>query len=225
MDDAIEPVEIFLPWVKVNCPELLENLPMPELPADIIIKLRYYICKSDSAELGYWTDVMNNPDPELTDLIIKNYKGWKQRLIVNNTNPKLADLIIKQGVKYNNPNKGLTDYILNSKKVNYFDLSSNSNELLTDYIIAHKDDLNRNELLSNTNPALVPLMFENVESLDMEEWEIISSNPNPGLTDIIINNPGKVNYFELSNNTNKKLIPFMYENRHKLDHDNATMKI
>jgi len=210
--------DLFLPWVEVKFPELLENLPMPKLPAEIIIKLQYYMCRSSTATVDYWTKVMTNPDSELTEFIIKNCEGWKQRLIRHNTNPKLADLIIKQGVNYSNPNKGLTDYILNSKEVDYFDLSSNSNELLTDFIISHKDDLDRSELLTNENPALIPIMFNSVDELTKNDWEIISGNSNPGLTDIIINNPDKVDYESLSHNTNKKLIPFMYENRHKLDH-------
>jgi hypothetical protein len=61
-------------------------------------------------------------------------------------------------------------------------------------------------------------MFNSVDELTKDDWEIISGNSNPGLTDIIINNPDKVDYDALSYNTNKKLIPFMYENRHKLDH-------
>ena len=130
----------------------------------------------------------------------------------------MADLIIKYCNEkhescFSNPNIGLTNYIINSPKsvINYVDLSTKKNPMITEFIIASYEKLNKKLLCSNENPALVELMM--IEP----HWGKISENPNTGLTEIIINNPDKVDYNRLSYNTNRKLIPFMYTHAAKLN--------
>ena len=140
-----------------------------------------------------------NPNPGLTEFIIKNINKINTCYLAKNINPMLADLIISfNNIKYDsdictNPNPGLTDFLLLNKSF-----------ILNSFAAFYK-------LSRNTNPLLVELIMEN------PDWYIISRNSNIGLTDFILSHPDEVNYDSLSSNTNPLLAELIIKNKHRLN--------
>ena len=203
-----------LPWIN-TIHDYCEGV--KSIPVKLLIAMEPYASDLFNHHDSYWRLVADCSDPMLTKFIRKHQHHIIHHM-TNNTNPALADLIIKYCNETNescfsNPNVGLTDYIINSPEsvIDYVDLSRNKNPMLTEFIIASYEKLNKQLLCWNENPALVELIMLE------PHWEKISENPNTGLTEIIINNPDKVDYNRLSYNTNRKLIPFMHTHAAKLN--------
>jgi hypothetical protein len=122
-------------------------------------------------------DISNNHNPGLTKFIIENKLSLDRERICSNTNPELAELILEIGTsdwrKQCNNNPGLTEYIMNcrDKTVHY---KSNNNPELTEMIMETKIYRKDTEIIANSNPRILPLLYKNREILNFGE---IGDNP------------------------------------------------
>lgn len=130
----------------------------------------------------------SNPSPLLTKFLIKEFKLTPSNLyyLTLNNNPELAEFIILKKNHFNNKcwcniggnsNPGLTNFI----RENYF---------------IHRKNY---RLSSNTNPEIADLIL-----LDPYPTFELSTNPNTGLTNFLLNSTISVKY-----NTNPALAPLI----------------
>ena len=136
--------------------------------------------------------------------------------IVNNPNPKLAKFIINYVLDdycvFSSSDPSLTEFLLNAPNTlhpcqlkNYWSyVSCNSNDLLTDHLIANADKLNPNNLINNENPKLGKIILE---ILPLVGKYTIAAKSNPVLTDIILNLDSYPYCFR--HNTNPRLFDLM----------------
>ena len=144
--------------------------------------------------LPEWIDIneelLSNTNPKLAKFIIKSIPTIK--IVMLSKIEQTTDLagykfplqIRQQNVDYlvvstiqKNPNPGLVNYILNSLKIQITSgIGENSNPVYTDTIRNYRESLN---LSCNTNPLLADLMIRS--------RNISNGNPNPGLTDYLLN--------------------------------------
>ena len=66
----------------------------------------------------------------------------------------------------------------------------------------------------NPNPAIVPLLENNLEKVD---WEGLSWNKNPAIVPLLEQNLDKVNWTGLSGNPNPAIVPLLEQNLEKVD--------
>jgi len=195
----------------------------------------------------YYISLNPNPDDTLVDLILSNPDVSIGRS--KNRNPKIVSYLkTKKKLNIvGNELPGLESYIANweNKTGSYWSIvSGNSNEALTDYLIENRSNLqdtifyNSNPgltdliisldrpgvehlecLVNNTNPLLADYIMSKENDFTEQQWYFLSMNNNPGLTNLLIRNPNKVDYYGISGNNNPGLTEFILENLGKLDKD------
>ena len=143
--------------------------------------------------LPEWIDIneelLSNTNPRLAKFIIKSIPTIKTVMLskikaTDHCGHKGPLQLRQRNVNYlvvstiqKNPNQGLVNYILNSLKTQItFGIGENSNPVYTDTIRNYIKHLN---LSCNTNPLLADLMIRS--------RNISHGNPNPGLTDYLLN--------------------------------------
>ena len=168
-----------------------------------------------------------NPNPLLTDLIIKSFKSRPEERdsLAENTNPELAKLIISQESKFDlfswrsifrNSNPGLTEFIkrnYNTAEGTYY-LSANANPELTELILFNPQ-ISHYLITQNPNPELAPIILKRINKV----WSAsFYENSNICLTDYILRNPPNEtdDWNILAKNTNSKLEKFIYDNKNKI---------
>jgi len=195
----------------------------------------------------YYISLNPNPDDTLVDLILSNPDVSIGRS--KNRNPKIVSYLkTKKKLNIvGNELPGLESYIANweNKTGSYWSIvSGNSNEALTDYLIENRSNLqdtifyNSNPglsdliisldrpgvehlecLVNNTNPLLADYIMSKENDFTEQQWYFLSMNNNPGLTNLLIRNPDKVDHYGISGNNNPGLTEFILENLGKLDKD------
>ena len=163
----------------------------------LLLKTKY----TSSVEVS--DEILRNPNPKLGELIL-NYRMFNEDLVSNN-NPGLTNYLIE-----------LSHTIKKEHLSKYWEtISENNNPGLTEHLIANKEKLHLASIIKNNNPGLANLirelspgnshilsskigidLFANTNPLlasciiasEYKNWDLISKNPNTGLTKFIIEN-------------------------------------
>jgi len=191
----------------------------------------------------YPIHVAMNSNPGLTYFLILNWETLDNNKI-HNKNPKLFELIM-QSIKTKDDwifISGRTEIefaeflIKNKQHLHWITISRNHNSGLTDFIIENEKEICKQTLTYNENPKLLQLKIKYkdeldwnhisgeysnellLDNLDRANWDDLSQNQNPELTNVIISHPEQVSFNYLSRNKNKMLDNFKKEHKDKLDH-------
>ena len=171
-----------------------------------------------------------NSNPDLTDFLILNWESLDNSKI-HNKNPKLFELI-KQSIK--TPEDWISiscrteiefaEFLIKNKQyLHWRSISRNHNSGLTDFIIENEKEICKHTLTYTENPKLMQLKikYKNeldwnyisekynnellLDNLELADWDYLSKNESPELTNVIISHPGEVSFGYLSRNKNKLL--------------------
>jgi hypothetical protein len=116
----------------------------------------------------------------------------------------------------------LEDWVVNSGKLSYYKLSSNSNAI--DFLKKHPEYINYDELCFNQNPEAEELMRSRLDKLN---WYNLSYNPSKTAIHLLTENERNVNWKKLSLNRNILYFLELRNNRiedlYKLDWDKLSM--
>ena len=121
-------------------------------------------------------------------------------------NPNAIDLLKENSKKINwenlsgNTNTNAIELLkANPKKINWENLSGNPNTKAIELLKKYPEEIDWNRLSGNPNPKAIELLNAKSEKID---WENLSGNPNPKAIELLNANPEKIIWKQLSGNPN-----------------------